>query len=33
MAIDDSDEEQHDKGVEADLQEERAFLSPQAQAA
>ena len=33
MEIDDSDEERHDQGVEADVKDERAFLSPQAQAA
>ena len=33
VAIDDSDEELHDRGVEADVRDERAFLSPHAQAA
>lgn len=33
LEIDSSDEAEHDKGVEADLKDERAFLSPHAQVA
>lgn len=33
MTIDDSEEELNDLGVEADVREERAFLSPHAQVA
>ena len=32
MAVDDSEEELHDGGAEADVKAERAFLHPQAQA-